>query len=804
VDSSGRSWRQRPSTAQRQTAIAKLSCNLAQLSEPRHVSQNKAKPFLEDMADAIFYLMDVDASGFVDKREAKGFQDKLRIASSLWGEDLHSNCNARLSKADLREKFKEMYRTFRRDNFIDHMRLTVEILERSDLGGASVSSDSFAELRDGLGCILPRIEERAILRRQLRKVMAFAKARCSKEGWKDTFTGKALAITPQTMNLYQAVDKIVKPATKARGCSFVEFTASGPQRPKWFVSHWWGEPVQDFLTCLEQHATDRGLQDEDAYWVCAYAINQWDIASEVSCDPKKSGFRKALDVSVGTLSILDKEAVCFSRIWCCYEIWVSLESERDYPYRYDMYTVSGSKAVGISDGFCEDSGIDRIMSLGDKARRERNFPFKLCRRAMEIKLEQGKASDPVDRKRILNSIIGQTNWKKLTSDPPDEHREYDKLNCSLNGRIASAAWRSAVEAGEDMAPYIDALSKCKLPKLEVSFENCAALKDSDIDNIGAAMGPELAGVNMDFTSCAGLTCKGLTSLGKGMMRVNALRSIALNFRRCDGLADKGVEFLGSAIQDQGSSLREVHLGFRNCGGISDDGAKGILNNLPAKAESIRLDFSHNSQITDEAIRRLEEQSFNDLRELHIKLTACSAALTDVAIEAISTLLVPSLRELHLDLHSGAAITHIGLNTFGQALKRLEALQELTLDFSGVEAVNDDLFAFLPLSPHTLKLKFDHCPKVTNMSVKALGRSLSKKVQRLTISLNGNQKVSADVLKSLAGMLPDGLKSFELHLSGCHCADEARSQVEEVMRGRPATESNIIVDAAAAMLGCSRA
>ena len=38
----------------------------------------------------------------------------------------------------------------------------------------------------------------------------------------------------------------------------LELVASAPQRPKWFVSHWWGEPVALFLRCLEQHAKDHG------------------------------------------------------------------------------------------------------------------------------------------------------------------------------------------------------------------------------------------------------------------------------------------------------------------------------------------------------------------------------------------------------------------------------------------------------------------------------------------------------------------------------------------------------------------
>ena len=48
-----------------------------------------------------------------------------------------------------------------------------------------------------------------------------------------------------------------------------------PCRPTWFASHWWGEPVLDFVRCCEKHAEVRGLaEDEATYWVCAYANRQ--------------------------------------------------------------------------------------------------------------------------------------------------------------------------------------------------------------------------------------------------------------------------------------------------------------------------------------------------------------------------------------------------------------------------------------------------------------------------------------------------------------------------------------------------
>ena len=103
---------------------------------------------------------------------------------------------------------------------------------------------------------------------QLRHFFAHIERRCVVEKWTNV---KGELLTPETVTLYDATRYVIKPATAARRCSFVELVARGPQKPIWFVSHWWGEPVALFLRCLEQHAADHHLSDDAAYWVCAYA-----------------------------------------------------------------------------------------------------------------------------------------------------------------------------------------------------------------------------------------------------------------------------------------------------------------------------------------------------------------------------------------------------------------------------------------------------------------------------------------------------------------------------------------------------
>ena len=126
---------------------------------------------------------------------------------------------------------------------------------------------------------------------------------------------------------------MIKPATEKQRTSFVELVAFAAQLPDWFVSHWWGEPVFDFVACIEQHVRDHtalngGEVDEVAveeseartgYWVCAYANNQWRLDEELVDDLSMTSFRKALALAQGAVSILDRGGKCFTRVWCCYE-----------------------------------------------------------------------------------------------------------------------------------------------------------------------------------------------------------------------------------------------------------------------------------------------------------------------------------------------------------------------------------------------------------------------------------------------------------------------------------------------------
>ena len=102
----------------------------------------------------------------------------------------------------------------------------------------------------GVGCTIEKTEERGITLTQLGAVRSQIQRRCAAEGWAGDFyppevpAKETRALAPENVRLYDAAKHVIKPATVERQCSFVELFASAAQLPKWFVSHWWGEPVR--------------------------------------------------------------------------------------------------------------------------------------------------------------------------------------------------------------------------------------------------------------------------------------------------------------------------------------------------------------------------------------------------------------------------------------------------------------------------------------------------------------------------------------------------------------------------------
>ena len=266
------------------------------------------------------------------------------------------------------------------------------------------------------------------------------------EGWLGSRPDSAgvyhlVGLSLHDVNLYDCAKYVISPATAAQCCSMVELMASEEQPPDYFVSHFWAEPILDFLACLERHSETRRLEIESGfhngafrtphplylgrsprYWVCAHANNQHDLTAEISDDLMQTSFYRAMRLAQGTLSVIDASAGCFDRIWCVYELYQSLVGGSDARYTYDLATAiewsgmapaidcAGNKhginnafdgkatqhkraAVVITDGLSAEQ-----RTADQKNKLQAAFPIALLDQGIQFRCTLGQASMQVHSK----------------------------------------------------------------------------------------------------------------------------------------------------------------------------------------------------------------------------------------------------------------------------------------------------------------------------------------------------------------------------------------------------------------------
>ena len=182
-------------------------------------------------------------------------------------------------------------------------------------------------------------------------------------------------------------------------------------------------------------------------WICAFANNQHDLENAITVDPSESGFAKAMEVAnYRTLSILDKNGEVFTRIWCIFELHLTLievqekkkkggdDVDMEWNGLWAIYTASNHiygerfmgegmrrKAVGIIPG-------GATFELGDTyliAVREREFPMDRILKGVNTMIQTANATKAHDKRHILNYISGNEDFN---AEPPKEHEKYEALN----------------------------------------------------------------------------------------------------------------------------------------------------------------------------------------------------------------------------------------------------------------------------------------------------------------------------------------------------------------------------------------
>jgi len=414
--------------------------------------------------------------------------------------------------------------------------------------------------------------------------------------------------------------------TASQTLSYKEFVSSTPLKPKWFCSHFWGEPVLDFVPCVEEHSLRRGLDDRDTgYWICAYANRQYDLKSDIAGDVRNTSFYKAMRLADGVLLFLDQHARSFARIWCCFEIYTALSDEK----KLDLVTVATTVEKELVPVLLADGQLPG-ENLYHKNLREAQFPMDVLVTGILANLEDGAATVEEDRAHILEAID-----------------QVEHANDMLHAHLACAIWSQAVKRGvvESIDGHglrlPDVLRKySEMVSLNLSLANLPQVTDIDVSSVARGLPSNLKELELNFQSCKQITNAGVQALALNFPL--SLESLKLNFIGCVWVSDRGLMELAMVLAKM-KDLHNVQLDFANCKEVSPVSLRRLAECLPRRCNTFSATF-----IGTEVGRNFA--TANDLRRQYLGFfgtwfTSCQR--TDIKLHDEYAPLLPSSRSSFL-------------------------------------------------------------------------------------------------------------------------------------------------------------
>mmetsp|Transcript_117685 Transcript_117685/g.344674 ORF Transcript_117685/g.344674 Transcript_117685/m.344674 type:complete len:642 (-) Transcript_117685:204-2129(-) len=567
----------------------------------------------------------------------------------------------------------------------------------------------------GTPCWIEMAERRGIALTQLVTLIDFLRRRyCDESGvlW-NSATGGAPgggSISLHNFNLYHLNERLIMPCTAGFKCSFVELVASRAedQQPEFFVSHWWGEPVVHFVMCL-QHFVAARRPSRAVFWVCAYANNQHDLNGDLADNPAESSFKRALDLSKGTLMVLDSNATPFTRVWCAFEVLISLR-QRDKTFDFVAF-VPDEASIGprepqlpevcggelrfpgradiITEGYVpgDHEGKGRRMTVGQvtrppgpmdiKAAREASFPMSIALRAIKMSVQTASASIDADRVHILSAIAGS---RDLDANPPKDHPNYDAMNSAIRSRFAVAVIVNvARDHPEEVGSFIRAIcSDAARAELDLQVPN-SSFDDDMLRELAESLprGMESLGLGLGGTP---VQDGGVVALGQSLERLRALRSCSL-YVNSRTLTSKAAASLGAGVGAL-ANLSSLTLLFTDTK-VDNAGAESIAQGIASLRQLayLQLGFSY-TPVTDPGLVSIAAALSGKSSLRHLRLTANNTRVGSEAAAAVGQCLagLPALTGVWLGFH-GTQVDDGGARAVLQAAGCLRCLAEVYVNFA---------------------------------------------------------------------------------------------------------------------------
>eukprot|EP00928_Gymnodinium_smaydae_P021440 TRINITY_DN18363_c0_g1_i1.p1 TRINITY_DN18363_c0_g1~~TRINITY_DN18363_c0_g1_i1.p1 ORF type:complete len:662 (+),score=78.53 TRINITY_DN18363_c0_g1_i1:288-1988(+) len=487
-------------------------------------------------------------------------------------------------------------------------------------------------------------------------------------------------------NLYHMNEWVIKPATLEKNCAFVELLTAKQQAPVWFISHWWGEPIQPFLKCVQHHYKVRRLSAESYYWVCAYA-NRQHALGDVSANPRDTNFFKAMQVAVGVLLTLDEvgPATPFSRMWCMFEEFVALMKDPDREQRLllDIATCTPSSVELLTDGLT-DSDRKGFDPGQDKQKREQTFPLEVIRAGLSVSIQDAAAFVDIDRHHILNCIAGR-DLELIPSLP--EHEEYERVNARLRASFAAAVWPKALEDGmvEDLNLQRTLSADTTRDLLIMNFLCNSNMTDDALLQLGRGLPCSLQTLELGFDGCCHISAEGFGEFVR-IIPVTQVTSFSLKLNAITSFRTEEIGQMMAKLQ-QASSLRSLSLSFETCVQVDDKMLATIAVYLQQSVAKLELNLQ-GTRITDKGLAALATKLPKGLEQLELVLNFCRG-VGDSGIAALRLNLPDGVKKLRLFLvrsRVGEAIAE-ECKTYGsfRAWKPSASDAAEPLDMSSIEA-----------------------------------------------------------------------------------------------------------------------
>lgn len=313
------------------------------------------------------------------------------------------------------------------------------------------------------------------------------------------------------------------------------------------------------LVSLKRHREDRGLSEDTAYWICAYALRQSALGLELKGGVADTPFVRALHLADGTVSVLDSGAVALSRAWCALELYETVIS-RTTAFLHDVYTTTHvnfkdgdywrSVGHGLVDGLADArDNVDGRSSDGrfkKKTREEALFPKGVLDSASGFALRAAQAAREEDLRAITDSVGADVE----SLDATVRARFGVTMLQALLAADASAAQESA------LAALLVELKASRLRKLALgSIETPSA---DSLARLLAALPASLRDLSVYDVRSNGWVPGTCALVGSGQLLQLTANAPSEHFR------DGEVEKLGAALGATGCRLALLDLRFAPC------------------------------------------------------------------------------------------------------------------------------------------------------------------------------------------------------------------------------------------------